>query len=64
MGIYRSAAEEGWRTRFISCLPSADQRSTRTRKKDQSISLGGVDKKKRDNARIEISYSTSTIDWS
>lgn len=31
--------EEGCKTRFISCLASADHKSTVTRKKDQSISL-------------------------
>lgn len=38
VGTYRSA-DVGCSTRFISCFPSADQRSTVTRKKDVSISL-------------------------
>lgn len=40
-GTYRSA-DVGCRTRFISCLPSADQRSTVTRKNDTSMSLRNV----------------------
>lgn len=37
-GVYLSA-DVGWRTKFISFVPSADQRSTVTRKKEQSTSL-------------------------
>lgn len=37
-GAYLSV-EEGWSTRFISSLPSPDQRSTVTKKKEQSTSL-------------------------
>ena len=37
-GTYLSAVE-GCKTKFISCFPSADQRSTVTKKKETSTSL-------------------------